>query len=372
MFLSCKSGGKQVESLGGEFLMVPGMKLDEGTGGYANKMSDEFHKAELALFAKQAKEVDIIITTALIPNQRAPILVTKEMLESMKDGSVVVDLAAEAGGNVEGCKPGEKAVLSGPNGNSVTVLGYTDFPSRLPTQSSSLYANNLTNLILSLKKDNNHFFLNPEDEVVRGSLVVKEGTVVWPPPKPATPAAGATAAAAATPAAAKKEPVVRDLAKENWNSAVRSSLLSTAALGTVALSGYVAPNAAFAGMVSTFGLSVIVGYHVVWGVKPGNLPFSIVRALTGFLTSALHSPLMSVTNAISGMTALGGMVLMGGGYLPSTTAQYLAVGAVGLSAINIAGGFLITQRMLDMFKRKVEASCQFLCFFKKKKSKTKG
>jgi NAD(P) transhydrogenase len=326
---------EQVESLGGEFLMVPGMKLDEGTGGYANKMSDEFHKAELALFAKQAKEVDIIITTALIPNQRAPILVTKEMLNTMKDGSVVVDLAAEAGGNVEGCKPGEKVQLKGPSGNSVTVLGYTDFPSRLPTQSSQLFAQNIANLLLSLKKDPNHFYLSQEDEVVRGSLVVKDGSVSWPPPKPAAPPAAATTAAAAAPAAVKAEPVVRDPAAENWKAGLRSAGLSTVLLGTVAASGYVAPNVAFANMVSTFGLSVIVGYHVVWGVKP-----------------ALHSPLMSVTNAISGMTALGGMVLMGGGYLPNTTAQYLAVGAVGLSAINIAGGFLITQRMLDMFKRK--------------------
>ncbi len=170
--------------------------------------------------------MDIIITTALIPNQRAPILITKEMLESMKDGSVVVDLAAEAGGNVEGCVPGKKVVLSSPNGASVTVLGYTDFPSRLPTQSSSLFANNVTNLLLSLKKDNNHFFLNPEDEVVRGSLVVKDGSIVWPPPKAPTPAPG-TAAAPAAAAAPKKEVVVKDPAKENWNSALRASLIAT-------------------------------------------------------------------------------------------------------------------------------------------------
>jgi NAD(P) transhydrogenase len=321
---------EQVESLGGEFLVMPGFELEEGSGGYAKAMSAEFLEAEMALFAKQAKEVDIIITTALIPGKPAPKLITKAMLDSMKDGSVVVDLAAEAGGNTEGCVMDAKTVLTGPQGNNVTVLGYTDLPSRLPTQSSSLYANNVANLLLSLKKDPGHFILNMEDEVVRGSIVLKDGTVTWPPPPPAPPAPKAAAAAA-------EEVVIApppDPAAENWKSGVRSAAVSTVTLGALGASGYIAPDQAFSNMVSTFGLSVIVGYHVVWGVKP-----------------ALHSPLMSVTNAISGMTALGGIVLMGGGYLPSTTSQYLAVGAVGLSAINIAGGFLITQRMLDMFKR---------------------
>jgi NAD(P) transhydrogenase len=328
---------EQVESLGGEFLLLPGFALEEGTGGYAKAMSAEFLDAELALFARQAKEVDVIITTALIPGQRAPTLITRAMLDTMKDGSVVVDLAAEAGGNVEGCVPGERAVLTRAHGNQVTLLGYTDWPSRLATQSSTLYANNVTNLLLSLKKDKEHFYLNMDDEVVRGSIVVHQGAIVWPPPKKPAPPAPASAPAAAAPAV-KAAPVVRDLAAENYRSSMRSALVGTAMLGAVAASGYVAPNATFAQMVSTLGLSIVVGYHVVWGVKP-----------------ALHSPLMSVTNAVSGMTALGGMVLMGGGFTPQTPAQWLAVGAVGLSAINIAGGFLITQRMLDMFRRAGDA-----------------
>ncbi len=311
---------EQIQSLGAEFLELEFEESGEGVGGYAKEMSPEFIKAEMDLFAKQCKEVDIVITTALIPGKKAPILITKEMIESMKEGSVVVDLAAEMGGNIETIKPGEIYKYKG-----VTHIGYTDLPGRLPTQSSTLYGNNISKLLLSFgEKD--HFDIDLEDEVVRGSIVLKDGQMMWPPPPPKEPP---QAPAPPKPKAALEvEPV------NPFTEKMRSSVSYTAGLASLVGLGMLSPGAGFNTMLTTFSLAGIVGYHTVWGVTP-----------------ALHSPLMSVTNAISGITAVGGLLVMGGGYFPDTTAASLAATATFISSINIFGGFLVTQRMLDMFRR---------------------
>ncbi|XP_072028728.1 NAD(P) transhydrogenase, mitochondrial-like [Amphiura filiformis] len=310
---------EQVQSLGAEFLELEFEESGEGTGGYAKEMSPEFIKAEMDLFAKQCKDVDIVITTALIPGKKAPTLITTDMIESMKEGSVVVDLASEMGGNIQTTKPGELYKYK------ATHIGYTDFPSRLPTQSSTLYGNNISKLLLSFgEKD--HFDIDLEDEVVRGSIVLKDGQMMWPPPPPKEQP---TPPSAPKPKAALvAEPV------NPFNVKLTNSVTYTAGLAALTGLGMLSPGAGFNTMLTTFSLAGIVGYHTVWGVTP-----------------ALHSPLMSVTNAISGITAVGGLLVMGGGYLPDTKAAGLAAMATFISSINIFGGFLVTQRMLDMFRR---------------------
>lgn len=315
---------EQVQSMGAEFLELNVKEEGEGQGGYAKEMSKEFIEAEMALFAKQCKEIDILITTALIPGRPAPKLISRQMIESMKPGSVVVDLAAEAGGNIETTRPGEMYVYK-----DVIHIGYSDLPSRLPTQSSTLYANNISKLLLSMGQQD-HFNIDLNDEVVRGSIILNKGELTWPPPKVANPSPVAAKPAAA--AAAKKEVKKEEI--NYFNKYLKDSLTYTGGLGGLIGLGIISPNAAFANMITTFALSGIVGYHTVWNVTP-----------------ALHSPLMSVTNAISGITAVGGLLLMGGGYTPTTVAQWLAATAAFISSINITGGFIITQRMLDMFKR---------------------
>ncbi|XP_035219277.1 LOW QUALITY PROTEIN: NAD(P) transhydrogenase, mitochondrial-like [Stegodyphus dumicola] len=312
---------EQVESFGAEFLELNVKESGEGVGGYAKEMSKEFYEAEMALFAKQCKEIDILITTALIPGKPAPRLISRAMVESMKPGSVIVDLAAEAGGNVETTRPGELYIHNG-----VIHIGYTDLPSRLPTQSSTLYANNISKFLLSIgSKD--HFNIDLSDEVVRGSIVLHEGKLLWPPPVPKETAA---------PVSEKPAPVAKIQPPEPnyFNLTFKDSLMYTTGLSTLLGFGMVSPNPAFTTMMTIFGLSGIVGYHTVWGVTP-----------------ALHSPLMSVTNAVSGITAVGGLLLMGGGVLPHTIPQALGAAATFMSTINICGGFLVTKRMLDMFKR---------------------
>jgi H+-translocating NAD(P) transhydrogenase len=350
---------EQVQSLGAEFLEITGIsESGDGQGGYAKEMSKEFIAAEMKLFAEQCRDVDIVISTALIPGKKAPLLITRDMVESMKPGSVTVDLAAETGGNIETTVPGELVVHKG-----VTCIGYTDLPSRMPTQSSTLYGNNIVNLLKLFVNKDAQWSLNTDDEVIRGCLVLQEGKKMWPPPpRPAAPAAAAAAAAPAA-AAAKPAPAAAAAAPSKpaaapaagkghshgasaattkqagdlFRETLRSSLLTTGALGTIMSLGAASPGPAFSQMVTTLALSGIVGYQVVWGVSP-----------------ALHSPLMSVTNAISGMTAVGGLMMMGGGHLPSTFGQTLAASAVLMSSVNIVGGFLVTQRMLDMFRRETD------------------
>nr|XP_055030268.1 NAD(P) transhydrogenase, mitochondrial-like isoform X2 [Misgurnus anguillicaudatus]XP_055030269.1 NAD(P) transhydrogenase, mitochondrial-like isoform X2 [Misgurnus anguillicaudatus] len=324
---------EQFKSFGAEPLEVDIKELGEGVGGYAKEMSKEFLEAEMALFSKQCKDVDIIITTALIPGKKAPVLIKREMVESMRDGSVVVDLAAEAGGNIQTTKPGQLYVHQG-----VTHIGFTDLPSRMPTQASTLYSNNIIKLLKAISPDQDYFHFQPVDEfdygtldhVIRGTVVMKEGKNLFPSPLPKT----------SPPPPPVKQKTVAQLEAEKrteispFKRTMTSAGVYTAGLTSVLGLGMVSPNAAFTQMVTTFGLAGIVGYHTVWGVTP-----------------ALHSPLMSVTNAISGLTAVGGLVLMGGALTPSSVPQTLALLAAFISSINIAGGFLITQRMLDMFKR---------------------
>lgn len=317
---------EQVESFGAEFLTVNIAESGDGVGGYAKEMSKEFIEAEMALFAEQCKEVDIIITTALIPGKRAPLLITKQMVESMKPGSVIVDMAAEAGGNVETTRPGELHIHNG-----VVHIGYTDLPSRMPTQSSTLYANNISKFLLAIGPKG-HYHIDLNDEVVRGSIVLKDGELLWPPPPPKVVAAPPPppTPVAAVAKGVKKEAEVPDYFK----ATLKDSFLCTAGLAGIVGLGVISPNPAFTTMTTIFGLSGIVGYHTVWGVTP-----------------ALHSPLMSVTNAVSGITAVGGLLLMGGGMVPGSVPQGLAATAAFISSINIFGGFLVTQRMLDMFRR---------------------
>jgi len=317
---------EQVESMGAEFLEV-NIKEDGSTeGGYAKEMSKEFIEAEMQLFHDQCKDVDIVITTALIPGKKAPVLIKKYMIDDMKPGSVVVDLAAEAGGNIETIVPGEVSVYNG-----VTHIGLTDLPSRLPTQSSTLYANNLSKLMLSMTGSKEHYHLDMTDDVVRGSIVLNKGVLSWPPNPPISVSAAAPAGAPKPKAAKAVEPAEP---VNPFNRQMRESMLYTTSLGGLTALGIGSPNAAFTSMSTVFGLSCIVGYHTVWSVVP-----------------ALHSPLMSVTNAISGITAVGGLLLMGGGYYPTNVVEGLAATAAFISFINVFGGFIVTARMLDMFKR---------------------
>jgi NAD(P) transhydrogenase subunit alpha len=310
----------QVKSMGAEFLEVTIQEEGEGGGGYAREMSPAFIAAEMALFAQQAKDVDIIITTALIPNRPAPILITEEMVKSMKKGSVIVDLAAENGGNCALTQPGSVVEQHG-----VHIIGYIDLPSRLAPTASVLYGNNLAYLLDDLGGAAN-FHIDLNDEVVRNALVVHEGQVVWPPPRkepPPAPAKPVTAAPAAAPAAKN----VKETRSRGSGLAVTIALL---VLGLFAI-GSVAPPA-FLSHLTVFALACIVGWQVIWNVTP-----------------ALHTPLMSVTNAISGIIVVGGMLAISGP--PTSPAVMLGAGAILLATINIAGGFLVTQRMLKMFRR---------------------
>merc|ERR1711970_618197 len=274
---------EQVESMGAEFLEVEIEEDGSTEGGYAKEMSKEFIEAEMQLFHDQCKDVDIVITTALIPGRKAPILIKKYMIDDMKPGSVVVDLAAEAGGNIETITPGECTVY-----NNVTHIGYTDLPSRLPTQASTLYSNNLSKLLLSMQGTKDHYFLDMADDVVRGSIVLDKGVTTWPPNPPSS-----VAAAAPPKKGAAVEAAAAPVEVNHFNEKMKTALSYTGGLATINALGVGSPNPAFTNMTTTFSLGCIVGYHTVWSVVP-----------------ALHSPLMSVTNAISGITAVGGMLLM--------------------------------------------------------------
>jgi NAD(P) transhydrogenase len=311
---------EQVQSLGAEFVEVDLEEDGSGAGGYAKEMSKEFIDAEMKLFKEQAREVDIIITTALIPGKPAPKLITKDMLEVMKPGSVIVDLAAEAGGNCEATQKGELVTYK-----DVKVIGYTDLPSRLPTQSSTLYSNNITKFLLSMTPKDKEFGIDLNDEVVRGAIVTQRGEIVPPAPRPVPPAAPAKPIAT--------EAAIETVALTPWQQKTREVATITGGMGAMlALGKFTSPI--LMGNMFTFALASLIGYRVVWGVAP-----------------ALHSPLMSVTNAISGMVGLGGLFVMGGGFVPETVPQALGALSVLLAFVNVGGGFVITKRMLDMFKR---------------------
>jgi len=308
---------EQIESMDAEFLMLDFEDEDgSGEGGYAKVMSDEFIKAEMALFAEQAKDVDIIITTALIPGRPAPRLVLADMVNSMKDGSVIVDLAAEQGGNCELTEPGKVI-----EHNGVTIIGYTDMASRLATQSSQLYASNLRHLLTDMTPEKDgQIIVDMEDEAIRGATICKDGETTWPPPAPKLSAAPPKPKAAPEPA-----PVVEK------KRSVAGPIIGMVLAGLALLGlGAVAP-ASFMAHFTVFVLACFVGYMVIWNV-----------------TAALHTPLMSVTNAISSIIIIGALIQISS---DNEVIQWVAVATVLLTSINIVGGFGVTRRMLEMFRR---------------------
>ena len=328
---------EQIQSMGAEPLRVDIKEDAEGGGGYAKQMSDAFLQAELKLFAKQAMEVDIIITTALIPGKEAPKLITAGMVESMREGSVIVDLAAPQGGNCTLTQPGKVIKHKG-----VTIVGYMDLPSRMALQASWLYASTLVNMIEEMGGAE-HFGVDMDNEVVRGALVTHGGEVTWPPPKPEPkPAPGPEKVGVSEQAwqevphgKEKVDPKAAAAKKEKHSKALLWMVIAALAMVGV---GIGAPES-FLSHFTVFVLAIFVGWQVVWNVTP-----------------ALHTPLMSVTNAISGIIVIGGMLHLKGqfnadGEMVIGWATILGVVAVLVASINIAGGFLVTRRMLAMFQK---------------------
>jgi NAD(P) transhydrogenase subunit alpha len=321
----------QVVSLGGEFVKVDYEEEGSGGGGYAKVMSEGFQAAQREMYAKQAREVDVIITTALIPGKPAPRLITADMVKSMKAGSVIVDMAAEQGGNCELTEPGKVVVKHG-----VTIVGYTDLASRLAKQSSTLYATNLFRLTEELCKTKDGVInVNVDDDAIRGLTVIKDGVITWPAPPPKLP-----------PAPVKKVSPEKTPTKTSHGHGGGGEPMSAGALaitflvaaGLFWLIGAFAP-AAFLGHFTVFVLACFIGYMVIWNVTP-----------------SLHTPLMSVTNAISSIIAIGALVQIApptgtGGGRPDELIKWLAVVGIALTCVNMFGGFAVTRRMLAMFRK---------------------
>ena len=309
---------EQVESMGADFLLLDFEEDGSGEGGYAKTMSDEFIAAEMALFAEQAKDVDIIITTALIPGKPAPKLITKDMVNSMKDGSVIVDLAAEQGGNCELTIPHEVNVTD----NGITIIGYSDLPSRLPTQSSQLYGTNLRHLLTDMTPEKDgQMIIDMEDEAVRGATVIHQGQITWPPPPPKLSAAPSKKPTEPAPTVVE-EPKKPSLLKQSLPMIIGALLLY--GLGSVAPTSFMTH-------FTVFVLSCFIGYMVIWNV-----------------TAALHTPLMSVTNAVSSIIIIGALI-----QISSSGTLLVALAFIGIliTSINISGGFAVTRRMLEMFRK---------------------
>ena len=307
---------EQIESMDAEFLELDFEEDASGTGGYAKLMSKEFIAAEMALFAEQAKEVDIIITTALIPGRPAPELILEDHVIAMKDGGVIVDLAAEQGGN---CKLSEAGKVVKKHG--VSIIGYTDLPSRMAAQASQLYGTNLRHLLTDMTKEKDgNAKVDFDDEVVRGATAVKEGEITFPPPAPKLSAA---------PAKPKEE--AKPIKPVEEKPSVMGPIVTFGA-GALALFGLgaVAP-ASFMAHFTVFVLACFVGYMVIWNVS-----------------AALHTPLMSVTNAISSIIIIGALLQVSSADM---TITWIAGFAVLITSINITGGFAVTRRMLEMFRR---------------------
>ncbi len=311
---------EQVESMAAEFLMLE-FEDDEdgaGEGGYAKVMSEAFIKAEMDLFREQAREVDIIITTALIPGKPAPKLILADMVELMKEGSVIVDLATEQGGNCELSETGKVVVKHG-----VTLVGYTDLPSRLAAQSSQLYGTNLRHLLTDLSPEKDGTVdVNMEDEVIRGTTVIKDGEITWPPPAPKL--------SAAPKSQPEQTPTVSQETVEPKRSILGFLVPLLLAGGALAGVGSFAPSS-FMEHFTVFVLACFVGYMVIWNVSP-----------------ALHTPLMSVTNAISSIIIIGALMQISS---DTPVIMWLAAVAILITAVNIVGGFAVTQRMLEMFRK---------------------
>jgi len=320
---------EQIESMGAEFVYLDFEESQTdgaATGGYAAPSSPEFREKQLEKFRELAPEVDIVITTALIPNRDAPILWTKDMVEMMKPGSVIVDLAAERGGNCELTKPDEKIVTD----NGVTVVGYTDFPSRMATQSSLLYSTNIRHMMTDLTpaKDG-QVVHNMEDDVIRGATVTHGGEITWPPPPPKV------AAIAAQPKKDKPKELTPAEKREAELAAFKDATkrqVTMLALGgaLMLLIGAYAPESFMAHFV-VFALACFVGFQVIWNVS-----------------HALHTPLMAVTNAISGIIIVGALLQIGAGNWLVVLLSFIAV---LIASINVVGGFLVTRRMLAMFQK---------------------
>jgi len=310
---------EEIQSMGAEYLEMNFEEDGSGTGGYAKTMSKEFIDAEMKLFAEQAKEVNIIITTAAIPGKKSPILITKEMVESMIPGSVIVDLAAEGGGNCELTQPGETCVHK-----QVTIIGLTDLPSRLPTQASQLFSNNTAKLIQHLSQDGK-LKLDLEDEITGAITVVHDGKVIWDPNK--VKAVVEKPVQPVTQEPLSKEAAAPPTVKETKNGTGLKVLAWTMAAVFAGLIGF-GGSSEFLSHITVFVLACFVGFMVVWNVSP-----------------ALHTPLMSVTNAISGIIVIGGMIHLSGEQL------LLPAIAVLIATINIVGGFMVTHRMLEMFRK---------------------
>ncbi|MGA1233939.1 MAG: Re/Si-specific NAD(P)(+) transhydrogenase subunit alpha, partial [Lutimaribacter sp.] len=319
---------EQVESMGAQFVYLDFAEEQQdgaATGGYAAPSSPEFREVQLAKFREMAPEIDIVITTALIPNREAPELWTEDMVAAMKRGSVIVDLAAEKGGNCKLTVADEKIVTD----NGVTIIGYTDFPSRMAAQASTLYATNIRHMMTDLTPEKDGKLVhNMEDDVIRGATVTFEKEITWPPPPPKVQAI-----------AAKKQEKPKELTAEEKKAKEAAAFkeqtkfqVGLLAIGTVLmlLVGSVAPES-FMSHFIVFALACFVGFQVIWGVS-----------------HSLHTPLMAVTNAISGIIVLGALLQVGSG-------SFLVVALAGISVliatINIVGGFLVTRRMLAMFQK---------------------
>jgi proton-translocating NAD(P)+ transhydrogenase subunit alpha len=308
----------QVRSLGGEYLSIESPEVEVSSTGYAKEMGEDYKEREAKLYTEQCKDVDIIITTALIPGRPAPRLINAEMVALMRPGSVIVDMAAANGGNVEGAVADEKIVTS----NGVTIIGYTDLAGRLPAQASQLYGTNLVNLMKLLTPDKDgRLVLDFDDVVQRSMTVVRDGEKTWPPPPVSVSAAPAVAPAAA-PAEVKE-------AKRPVSAARRFTIVGVAALALFLIIA-VSPTA-LSGHLVVFALAIVIGFYVIGNVH-----------------HALHTPLMSVTNAISGIILVGALLQIGH---HSLTITLVATAAVLLATINIFGGFAVTRRMLGMFRR---------------------
>ncbi|MEU6883223.1 Re/Si-specific NAD(P)(+) transhydrogenase subunit alpha [Streptomyces sp. NPDC046712] len=309
---------EQVRSLGGEYLSIESPEVEVSKTGYAKEMGDDYKAREAELYAAQCRDVDIVVTTALIPGRPAPTLITAEMVASMKPGSVIVDMAAANGGNVVGTVKGEKTVTE----NGVTIIGYTDLAGRLPAQASQLYGTNLVNLLkLMTPNMDGSLVLDWDDPVQRSITVVRKGESAWPPPPVQVSAAPAPApAAAATQPVPRKAPMT---AKQKFGGVALGALalFLTAAFAPAALLPH----------VTVFVLAIVIGYYVI-----------------GHVHHALHTPLMSVTNAISGIIVVGALLQIGH---TSTAVTVLSFVAILLASINVFGGFAVTRRMLAMFNR---------------------
>ncbi len=311
----------QVRSLGGEYLSVESAEVEVSATGYAKEMSSDYNARAAALYAEQVPDVDILITTALIPGRAAPILITADMVASMKPGSVIVDMAAQNGGNVEGTVAGEVVTT----GNGVTLIGYTDLAGRLPAQASQLYGTNLVNLMkLMTPGKDGQLVLDFDDVVQRAITVVLRGELTWPPPP-----VQVSAAPAAAPAAA---PVKESQVKKPTSPARRFGIVAGAALALFLVAAL--SPAALLGHLTVFALAIVIGYYVI-----------------GHVHHALHTPLMSVTNAISGIIVVGALLQIGHDEGRATLITVVSFVAILLASINVFGGFAVTRRMLAMFTR---------------------